>query len=108
MTNKAQQDNNINSASPNEPDCGRCPLADQCRQVWSIDRQGSLTPTGLTLASALAFLLPIITAIIAGVLATAYAPDWIIAAAAVGLVMGVLPAWLGMKLINNKFRYNKN
>ena len=108
MSNQTQQDENINSASHGEPDCGRCPQADQCRQVWSTNRRGPLTPAGLSLASALAFLLPIITAIIAGALASVYAPDWIIIAAGAGLIIGVLPARLGMNLINHKFRHNKD
>lgn len=98
--------------------CAGCPTSDTCRQVWSLSRRGPFSPVGLSLSSAVAFLLPIITAIIAGVLADAYlsGPEpladpsvgntfslWIVIAVFVGLAVGAGVAWLIMPFIRRHF-----
>ena len=53
-------------------ECSTCPHTDKCREVWSEENRGPLTARGLVVCSATAFLLPIILAIISGVLGSVY------------------------------------
>ena len=105
-------DTDKNQACDSRPDevvCGGCVQADQCRQAWSAPRRGALSPTGITLASAVVFLLPLITAIIGGSLAHSYFADspqgplWLALLAAAGLLIGVLAARLTVPLIRKHF-----
>lgn len=53
-------------------ECSTCPHNDKCRDVWSEENRGPLSPMGLAVSSAIAFLLPLFTAIIAGSIGKAY------------------------------------
>ncbi len=53
-------------------ECSTCPHNDKCRDVWSEENRGPLSPMGLAVSSAIAFLLPLVTAIIAGSIGKAY------------------------------------
>ncbi|MBN2842369.1 MAG: hypothetical protein JXM68_04725 [Sedimentisphaerales bacterium] len=53
-------------------ECSTCPHNDKCRDVWSEENRGPLSPMGLALSSAIAFLLPLFTAILAGSIGKAY------------------------------------
>ena len=112
MAEGSSENGDIKDASDSRPDevvCGSCVQADQCRQAWSAVRRGSLSPTGITLASAVVFLLPLITAIVGGSLAHSYFADsphgslWLVILAAAGLLTGVLAAWLTVPLIRKHF-----
>ena len=89
--------------------CPGCPHNDACRQVWGIERRGSLTPIGLSLASIMVFLFPIITAILAGALIGSYTTDaeypilWQAIGGVAGLIVGVILARLIMPLIRKRF-----
>ena len=93
----------------NESACSGCPQADACRHVWSTPRRGPFNPVGLTISSGLAFLLPILTAIVAAALAHPYAPpqarfSLIEAAAGLGgLFVGVAVAMLIIPLVKRRF-----
>lgn len=95
--------------SGTDTDCPGCSHNDACRQVWGISRRGSLTPIGLSLASIMVFLFPIITAISAGALAGSYTTDaeypilWQTVGGAAGFIVGVLLARLIMPLIRKRF-----
>ena len=97
-----------------EPVCSGCPDSDKCRQVWSMPNRGPFTSGGLLLSSILAFLLPILTAIIAGAVAhwarpaVSESPWWVIVAALVGLFVGVIIARLLMPLIKKYFSKPEN
>ena len=97
-----------------ESNCRGCGHADQCRQVWSQAPKGRLGPAGLSLGSAVAFLLPLAGAIGAGGMAhhyvigsqndlTAVAIWMEIAAAMGGLVLGIILARFIMPLIGERF-----
>jgi len=96
---------------PAAPDveCHGCPSQDACRQVWGIERRGSLTPIGLSLASIMVFLFPIITAISAGAMAGSYTTNakypilWQGISGITGFIVGVLLARLIMPLIRKRF-----
>ena len=94
---------------PPDIECHGCPSQDACRQVWGIERRGSLTPIGLSLASIMVFLFPIITAILAGVLAGSYTTNaeypilWQGIGGVTGFIVGVLLARLIMPLIRKRF-----
>lgn len=84
--------------------CGGCPDVDGCRSAWSAPHQGPFSPAGLSLGSAVAFLLPIISAIMVGALVHSHKDDsgsilWDIAGAVVGLLIGAALALLVMPLI---------
>lgn len=80
--------------------CSGCPQSHACRDVWSKRNDGPLRPVGLTLASAAAFLVPLVTAIGGGALAANYwpssgkAPTGEILGALAGLIVGVLIGWV--------------
>ena len=94
----------------NESGCSGCPQADACRHVWSTPRRGQFSPAGLSLSSGLAFLLPILTAIVATALAHPYAPpqarfSMIEAVAGLGgLSVGVAVAMLIIPLVKRRFQ----
>jgi hypothetical protein len=100
-----EQENSANS----EAMCKGCPQGDECRKVWSAAHRGPFTPMGLTLGSALVFLLPIATAIAAGVLVREltqganHATIAQILAAVGGLVLGAFGAWLLMPVIKKRY-----
>ena len=95
------------ASDPPSSACDGCPGADRCRQVWSMPNRGPLTASGLSLAGATAFLLPIFTAIIAGSLAHSYLPNsglfWQILAVVIGLIAGCLLARMIMPFIRKHF-----
>ena len=102
----AEESQRANSAEPSV--CTDCPEAHKCRSAWSAPHQGPFSAVGLSLGSALAFLLPIATAIIAGVWAHAHQGDppsvlWDIAAAAFGMLAGAAIALLAMPVIKKHF-----
>jgi hypothetical protein len=105
----AEENNDQNPSGAADKVCSGCPDADQCRQVWAAPRRGPLTPAGITLASASAFLLPLLCAILIGVAAGAYgagseyAAAWQIGGVIAGLMVGVLAARLFMPLIRKHF-----
>ena len=92
-----------------EHKCHGCPSEDACRQVWGIERRGSLTPIGLSLASIMVFIFPIITAILAGALIGGYTAEakypilWEGVGGIAGFIVGVLLAKLIMPLIRKRF-----
>jgi len=102
----ADKTDSVASDPPNSA-CDGCPGADRCRQVWSMPNRGPLTAGGLSLAGATAFLLPILTAIIAGAVAHSYLPNsvlfWQILAVVIGLIAGCLLARMIMPLIRKHF-----
>ena len=89
--------------------CKGCPQGDECRKVWSAAHRGPFTPTGLSLSSALVFLLPIATAIAAGAVVRGltkganHATMVQILAAVGGLALGVLVACLVMPVIKKRY-----
>ena len=97
----------------NESACSGCPQADACRDVWSQPRRGPFNPVGLSISSGLAFLLPVMTAIVAIVLAHPFAPpearfSLIEAAAGLGgLFVGVVVAMLIIPFVKRRF-HNRN
>jgi ABC-type nickel/cobalt efflux system permease component RcnA len=109
-----QNYNQINKPSEPEEMCQGCPQGDECRKVWSAAPRGPLTPTGLSLSSALVFLLPIATAIAAGAIVreiTKGANHSTIAqalAAGGGLILGAFAAWLLMPVIKKRFYEHGN
>ena len=96
-----------------QKNCKDCFHADRCRQVWSESPGGTFSPAGLSLASLVAFLLPLVTAIVAGAAAHIYlidqdnAPMAEIAAALAGLLAGAALAWLFMPSLKKHFDESK-
>ena len=88
--------------------CGGCHHADKCRQVWSGTGNSPFSPAALSLASAAAFLLPIVCAIAAVWLCQTVAPvesaglTWQLIAAAGGLGIGALFGWLIVSIIRRR------
>ena len=90
--------------------CVGCSASDKCPNVWSAPRRGPFNPIGLSLASALVFLLPLVAGTIGVVLAR---PDdsavgagvtfWEVAAALGGLGVGSAAAWLTLPIIRRRF-----
>lgn len=106
-----QTDNTGSSTRPAGADdvvCSGCPDAHQCRQVWSLQRPGNLGGISLVLASAAAFLLPVLTAIVAAALTGRYLRSddhmtlWQAAAAVSGLIAGALIGWRVVRSINKR------
>ena len=101
--------NKVDKTSESETMCKGCPQGDECRKVWSAGNRGPFTPTGLSLSSALAFLLPIATAISAGAVVRVitkganYTTMAQALAAGGGLVLGAFAAWLLMPVIKKRF-----
>ena len=106
-------------SDPSAPDkddniCGSCPQVDKCREVWSKPNQGPFSPAGLSLCSAAGFLLPIMTAIIAGAIAHSYFSTgnktslWELVAAGLGLITGAAVAWLIVPIIKKRFPANNH
>jgi len=99
----------VERAKESEEVCKGCPHGDECRKVWSATHRGPFTPTGLTLGSALVFLLPIATAITTGAVARtltkgANHTTMVQAlAAGGGLVFGAFIAWLLMPVIKKRY-----
>jgi len=97
--------NNLSAPDKDDNVCGSCPHVDKCREVWSKPNQGPFSPAGLSLCSAAGFLLPIITAIIAGAVAHSYFSTgrktsfWEPLAVGLGLIAGAALAWLIVPLI---------
>ena len=106
---KNLEDCEIERPAESEKVCKGCPQGDECRKVWSAIHQGPFTPTGLTLVSALVFLLPIATAITTGAVARTLTKDsnhtTMIQALAAGggLVFGAFIAWLLMPVIKKRY-----
>jgi len=92
-----------------QENCKGCVNADQCRQVWAESPKGTISPAGLSLGSMLAFIFPLLTAIIAGAIVRVYLLDtknstyWEIAAAVGGLCAGAALARLFMSLLRKRF-----
>ncbi|MBN1844612.1 MAG: hypothetical protein JW810_02940 [Sedimentisphaerales bacterium] len=88
--------------------CGDCPQADSCRQVWSQPPRGPFSGFGLVLASVLAFWLPLLLAIAAGLLARHLAggdSTWPTAAgAAAGFLGGALLARALISPLKRRFQ----
>lgn len=99
------------SSPPNNAEgssCTGCPDAHQCRSAWSAERRGPFSPAGLSISSAIAFLLPVITAIIGCALAGKFKGDaasvgWDIIGAGVGLGVGTAIALAAMPAIKKHF-----
>jgi len=89
--------------------CVGCPDEDKCRRVWSQPHKGPLNAAGLVISSGLAFLLPLLTAIMAGAVvhsfkdATNHVLAWEIGAALAGLLVGAMAAWSLMPLLRKRF-----
>ena len=92
--------------------CAGCPQEHACREVWAKSNEGPFTAGGLVLASVVAFLLPLLTAVAGGVLVRAWAPTaaapWLLAGAAGGLVVGVALARLTMPFLRKHFHDKKS
>lgn len=86
-------------------ECSTCPHSDRCRDVWSKENAGPLTPVGLVVSSAVAFLLPLLVAIVAGAVAKAcgLGLEWIFLLVLAGLVAGGVIAATILKIIKNRF-----
>ena len=104
-----REHNKVEKTSESEAMCKGCPQGDECRKVWSAGNRGPFTPTGLTLSSALVFLLPLVTAISAGAVVREltqganHATMVQILAAVGGLALGVLVACLVMPVIKKRY-----
>jgi len=104
-----QDYNKADKTNESEAMCKGCPQGDECRKVWSAVNRGPFTPTGLSLSSALVFLLPIATAISAGAVVREltkganYTTMAQALAAGGGLIVGALAAWLLMPVIKKRF-----
>ena len=109
MTRPASANHQSANSPPEEPVCGGCPEADKCRSVWSLPNRGPFNSVGILLSSILAFLLPVILAIVASGAARAMTlPSddtraGEIAAAAIGLMVGIVIAWRLMPLVKKHF-----
>ena len=92
-----------------EPFCRGCAQQDQCRRVWSGPKRDPLTPAGLSLASAVAFLLPLLTCILGGALAVHLFREsdntflFQALGAIFGLILGIALARLIMPFIRKRF-----
>ena len=112
MTEKREY-NKLDKTRETETMCKGCPQGDECRKVWSAANRGPFTPTGLSLSSALVFLLPIATAIAAAAIAKAFLKEDTYAtiiqfvAAGGGFVLGALVACLLMPLLKKRFYERK-
>lgn len=99
------------SSPPNNAEglsCTGCPDAHQCRSAWSAARRGPFSPAGLSISSAVAFLLPVITAIVGCTLAGVFKGEaasvaWDIVGAGVGLGVGTVVAMMVMPAIKKRF-----
>jgi len=110
MINERGPENPI-PQSADEILCPSCPQQHQCRQVWSTPSRGPLSPVGLLLASVLAFLVPIVSAITFIVLAQFFWQTRQFAqviAAVGGLAFGGALAWLLMPFIRKHFHHAPN
>ena len=109
MNDSATPNHEIPAAQAENKPCHGCPDEDSCRKVWSQPNRGPFSATGLSLGSALVFLLPLVTAIIAGALFHRYKgqPDHFslgeVLAAMGGLLAGVLLARMLLPLIRKYF-----
>ena len=98
------------SGDPGAGECSGCPNAHACRDVWGAKNKGPLAPVGLTLGSAAAFLLPLVTAAVCGGVAhvmieqDAAFPVWDMLAAAVGLALGAMLGWVVMPWIGRRWK----
>lgn len=112
MTEKREY-NKLDKTSEAETMCKGCPQGDECRKVWSAAYRGSFTSTGLSLSSALVFLLPIATAIAAAAIAKGFLKQETyttiiqFVAAGGGFVLGAFVAWLLMPVIKKRFYERK-
>jgi len=101
-------DSDIDNKEEDHFACAGCGQRHLCRDVWEKPNQGPLSSTGLLVGSMLVFLLPILTAIIAAVIAGNYTVEKDFSgvqamAAAGGAIVGVIVAWLGMPLVRKHF-----
>jgi len=95
---------------PDEQVCNGCSQEETCRRVWAMPSQGPLTGAGLSLSSALVFLLPLGTAIVGGGLVRWHVGSgqgvlWQGAGVVGGLVMGAACAWLVMRVIKRRMSW---
>lgn len=96
-------------ASMSQRACSGCPNAHQCRDVWGRENCGPLAGAWLLLGSVIAFLLPLVIAIVAGAIVHATVeqdatlPIWDILAAGCGLVVGGVLGWVVMPAIRKRF-----
>ena len=90
-------------------ECKSCPHTDKCREVWAEENKGPLTSGGLAIFSAIAFLLPIAAAIIAGTIARAdrMTEKMQMLYALAGLIVGGAIASLIVYILKNKFNRNE-
>ena len=95
--------------------CNQCPHNDKCHDVWAQSNHGPFSPGGLILASILAFIIPIVTAVIAASIVrhTSGQPSQSpntstneILAALGGFIAGATLAWLGMPILKKHFPAN--
>jgi hypothetical protein len=113
MSDSAPSNHEIPVAQAENKICDGCPDADSCRKVWSQPNRGPFSATGLSLGSALVFLLPLVTAIIAGAIFHRYKgqPDHFspgeVLAATGGLLAGALLARTLLPLIRKYFHEPK-
>jgi hypothetical protein len=108
MMDGSMDDLDIDSKEEDHFACAGCGQRHLCRDVWARPNQGPLNSTGLLVGSMLIFLLPILTAIVAAVIAGNYTAteDFSFGqamAAAGGFIAGVVIAWLGMPLVRKQF-----
>ena len=100
---------NTTTNSFNTDACDSCPHSHACRDVWAKPNHGPFSPGGLILASILAFIVPIITAVIAAAIVrhstdqTGHTSVNEILAALAGLLAGAALAWLIMPFIKKHF-----
>ncbi len=85
--------------------CLSCPNTDKCREVWAESNRGPLTSRGLAVCSAVAFLLPLTTAIIAGTAtrAAGFSENAVILLSAAGLAVGGVMAALLVFILKKRF-----
>lgn len=94
--------------------CDGCSDADNCRKAWSAPRRGPFSAAGLSLGSALVFLLPLVTAIIAAAVyhylkapSEKFSLGQVLAAAA-GLLIGACLARLLLPSIRKHFHESQS
>ncbi len=90
----------------NNKECQSCPHTDKCREVWSEENRGPLSPKGLVICSISAFLLPLVLAIIFGTASRAYGFTETIQifSALLGFVIGVAVAIVIVYYAKDRFK----
>ena len=85
--------------------CSGCPNTDKCREVWAEANNGPLTAGGLAIFSVVAFLFPILAAIIGGAAATAmeYSEVVVMLFAGGGFAVAALAAAIFVNCLKKRF-----